>query len=43
MEKSTPHCKLIVVKTLIEAGKVKATASAFSGARDMGIGNLAGM
>jgi motility quorum-sensing regulator/GCU-specific mRNA interferase toxin len=43
MEKNTPHCKLIVVKTLIETGKVKATASAFSSARDMGIGTLAGM
>ncbi|MGK2915677.1 MAG: type II toxin-antitoxin system MqsR family toxin [Porticoccaceae bacterium] len=43
MEKATPHCKLSVVKALVEAGKVKATASAFSGARDLGIDNLAGM
>ena len=43
MEKNTPHCKLIVVKTLVETGKVKATASAFSGARNVGIDNLAGM
>ena len=43
MEKNTPHCKLNLVKTLIETGKVKATASAFSGARDLGIENLAGM
>lgn len=43
MEKSAPHCKLSVVKTLVESGKVKATASAFSGARDLGIDNLAGM
>ena len=43
MEKSTPHCKLSVVRTLIEAGKVSATASAFSGARELGINNLDGM
>lgn len=43
MEKGTPHCKLPVVKALIESGKVKATASAFSGARDLGINDLAGM
>jgi len=43
MEKSTPHCKLSVVKTMIEAGKVNATASAFSGARELGINDLAGM
>ena len=43
MEKGTPHCKLTVVKMLVETGKVKATASAFSGARDVGINNLAGM
>ena len=43
MEKNTPHCKLIVVKTLVETGKVKATASAFNGARNVGIDNLAGM
>ena len=43
MEKGTPHCKLPVVKALIEAGKVKATASAFSGARELGINDLGGM
>lgn len=43
MEKGTPHCKLSVVKTLIEAGKVNATASAFNGARELGINDLAGM
>lgn len=43
MEKSTPNCHLPAVKTLVEAGKVKATASAFSGARDLGINDLAGM
>ncbi|MFM8899593.1 MAG: type II toxin-antitoxin system MqsR family toxin [Burkholderiales bacterium] len=43
MEKGTPHCKLHVVKALIEAGHVRATASAFSGARELGINDLAGM
>ena len=43
MEKGSPHCKLPVFKALIEAGKVNATASAFSGARDLGINDLAGM
>ncbi len=32
MEKSTPHCQLSVVKTLIEAGKVRSTFSALAGA-----------
>ena len=43
MEKGTPHCKLSVVKALIEADRVKATASAFNGARDLGINDLTGM
>jgi motility quorum-sensing regulator/GCU-specific mRNA interferase toxin len=43
MEKGTPHCKLPVVKALIEAGQVRATASAYSGARELGINDLAGM
>ena len=43
MEKGTPHCKLPVVKELVEAGKVQATASAFQGARVLGIDDLAGM
>ncbi|MGE4124635.1 MAG: type II toxin-antitoxin system MqsR family toxin [Pusillimonas sp.] len=43
MEKSTPHCKLAIVKALVEAGHVRATASAFNGARELGINNLAGM
>jgi len=43
MEKSTPHCKLSVVKALVETGQVRATASAFSGARGMGITDLDGM
>jgi motility quorum-sensing regulator/GCU-specific mRNA interferase toxin len=43
MEKGTPHCKLPVVKALIEAGQVRATASAYNGARELGINDLAGM
>ena len=43
MEKSRPHCKLPAVKALIKAGRVAATASAFSGARELGINDLAGM
>lgn len=43
MERGTPHCKLPVVKSLIEAGQVRATASAFNGARELGIYDLAGM
>ena len=31
------------MKALIEADRVKATASAFNGARDLGINDLAGM
>ncbi len=42
-EKGTPHCKLPVVKALIEAGQVRATASAFNGARELGINDLTGM
>lgn len=43
MEKITPHCKLAVVKTLVEAGRVRATATAYAGARKLGIYDLAGM
>ena len=43
MEKRTPHCKLSVVKALIKAGQVRATGSAFIGARELGINDLAGM
>lgn len=32
-----------VVKNLIDAGRVRATATAFSGARELGINDLAGM
>ena len=41
MELGVPHRKLSVVKALIEADKVSATASAFSGARDLGVNDLA--
>ena len=43
MEKSTPHCKLAIVQALVEAGHVRATASAFGGALELGISDLAGM
>lgn len=43
MEKSVAHCKLPTVKALVEAGQVKATASAFNGARELGINDLDGM
>lgn len=43
MEKGTPHCKLSVLKALIEAGQIRATASAFNGARELGINDLDGM
>jgi motility quorum-sensing regulator/GCU-specific mRNA interferase toxin len=37
MEKGTPHCKLSVVKMLIEAGKVRMTASAAAGGELLGL------
>jgi motility quorum-sensing regulator/GCU-specific mRNA interferase toxin len=43
MEKSTSHCKLAVVQALVEGGHVRATASAFGGALELGISDLAGM
>lgn len=43
MEKGTPHCKLPVVKALVAAGKVRATVSAYNGASELGIHDLAGM
>jgi motility quorum-sensing regulator/GCU-specific mRNA interferase toxin len=36
MEKRTPHCKLSVVKALLQANKVRMTASAVAGARALG-------
>jgi len=37
MEKPTPHCKLTVVKALVDAGKVRATHSARLGATALGL------
>jgi motility quorum-sensing regulator/GCU-specific mRNA interferase toxin len=37
MEKRTPHCKLVVIKTLVDAGKVSTTSSARAGAIEMGM------
>lgn len=37
MEKRTPHCKLVVVKTLVEAGKVRTTYAARAGAIELGL------
>ena len=43
MEKSTPHCSLSLVRNLIEVDKVRATASAFIGARELGLYSLSEM
>ncbi|MGQ5525452.1 type II toxin-antitoxin system MqsR family toxin [Chitinimonas sp. PSY-7] len=37
MEKRTPHCKLSVVKALTEAGKVRTTNAARTGASELGL------
>lgn len=37
MEKWTPHCKLSVVKTLVEAGKVRTTYTALTGGAALGL------
>ena len=36
MEKHTPHCKLTVIKTLVENGKVSSTVTALKGAAALG-------
>ena len=36
MEKQTPHCKLSIVKAMIEAGKVRATKAAREGGAALG-------
>jgi len=36
MEKRTPHCKLSVVKGMIQAGKVRITLSALAGGAALG-------
>lgn len=43
MEKRTPHRKLSLVKDLVKANKVRATASAFNGASELSIYTLFGM
>ncbi len=35
MEKRTPHCKLAAVKALVEAGKVRTTHAARTGANEL--------
>lgn len=42
MEKSTPHCRLSVVKSMVKAGKVRMTGSAVVGAELLGF-DRAGM
>lgn len=37
MEKSTPHCRLTVVKAFVEVGKIRATNSARLGATALGL------
>lgn len=37
MEKRNPHCKLAVVKALVEAGKVRTTHAARAGANALGL------
>jgi motility quorum-sensing regulator/GCU-specific mRNA interferase toxin len=37
MEKQTPHCKLSVIKALVENGKVRTSYSAEQGAAQMGL------
>ncbi|HEV7163982.1 MAG: type II toxin-antitoxin system MqsR family toxin [Gammaproteobacteria bacterium] len=39
MEKPTPHCKLSVVKTLVQTGKIRVTVTAATGAAAMGFGH----
>jgi len=36
VEKSTPHCKLAVVRALVTAGKVRSTFSALAGGAALG-------
>lgn len=37
MEKRIPHCKLSVVKALVEAGRIRATYSALAGGAALGL------
>jgi len=43
MEKNTAHYRLTNVNNLIKSGKVRATNSAYIGARELGINDLDGM
>ncbi len=36
MEKRTPHCKLVIVKALVSAGKYRTTQTARAGAIELG-------
>ena len=38
MEKAIPHCKLVVVKALVAAGRVRTTHAARAGASALGLG-----
>ncbi len=42
MEKGVPHCKLAVVRALVQAGKVRSTMSALAGGAELGF-DFAGM
>jgi len=37
MEKRTPHCRLAVVRSLVDAGKVRTTHAARVGANELGL------
>lgn len=38
MGKGTPHCKLSLIKMMIEAGRVRSTASELAGGAALGLG-----
>jgi motility quorum-sensing regulator/GCU-specific mRNA interferase toxin len=38
MEKRTPHCSFAVVKSLVIAGRIRATSSALAGAASLDLG-----
>jgi motility quorum-sensing regulator/GCU-specific mRNA interferase toxin len=37
MEKNRPHCKLTLVRALAQAGRIRATYAALSGAKSLGM------
>ena len=43
MEKRTPHCELVVIKTLVKTGKVRTTHAARAGANALGLADLSDM